>query len=123
MSLPPLIPANDPAKVQRAASHPKRPGDGCRAAPGTVRPVVNRNKCEGKSDCVQVCPYDVFEVGPLTPEEFGALSWSGRLKARSHGLQTSHTPHAEACRSCGLCVVACPEDAIHLEAQSGPHSP
>ena len=28
--------------------------------------------------------------------------------------ETAYTPNADDCRACGLCVVACPEDAITL---------
>src|SRR5437764_872998 len=52
----------DKEKARRAAKDPARPGEKCRAAPGAWRPRVNRGKCEGKSDCVAVCPYGVFEV-------------------------------------------------------------
>ena len=34
----------------------------CAGNPGTVAPVVDRNRCEGEEQCVQVCPYNVFEV-------------------------------------------------------------
>ena len=49
-------------KARRAARHPQRPGESCRAAPGTFHPVVDHARCEGKRDCVEVCPYGVFEV-------------------------------------------------------------
>ncbi len=37
--------------------------------PGVFGPIINRNKCEGKADCVEVCPYDVFAMGILPKEE------------------------------------------------------
>ena len=40
---------------------------GCREAPGKIAPFVDRNRCEGKEDCVRVCPYDVFEIRKLAP--------------------------------------------------------
>lgn len=82
--------------------------------PGTMVPVVDRNRCEGKNDCVRVCPEDVFEVRRMDDADFANLSFFGRLKSRAHGRQTAYTPNAEACRSCGLCVTACPERAIEL---------
>jgi len=114
----PTPPSRDPDKARRAAAAPARPGERCEAAPGAWRPVVDRARCEGKADCVAVCPYGVFEVGRLTDDERRALGLLARLKARAHGLKTARTPAAEACRACGLCVVACPEDALRLERQT-----
>jgi 4Fe-4S ferredoxin len=101
-------------KARRAAQHPDRPGEKCAAEPGAHRPVVDRNACEGKSDCVEVCPYDVFEVTRIHDEDFSALSFLGKMKSRAHGRLTAYTPHADLCQACGLCVVACPEKAIRL---------
>lgn len=105
-------------KARRAAHHPERPGEKCGAAPGAFRPVVDRNACEGKSDCVEVCPYGVFEVRRISDEHFERLSFFGRMKSRAHGRQTAYTPGADQCRACGLCAVACPEHAITLVAGS-----
>ena len=86
----------------------------CETSPGIHRPLINRAKCEGKADCVAVCPYDVFEVGRISDEDFAVLPWWAKLKSRAHGRKTAYTPNASACRACGLCVVACPEHAIQL---------
>jgi NAD-dependent dihydropyrimidine dehydrogenase PreA subunit len=102
-------------KARQAAANPNRPGDECRAEPGLWRPVVNRSKCEGKRDCVEVCPYDVFEVRRIDDADFAALGPLGKLKSVVHGRLTAYTPKADACRACGLCVVACPERAITLQ--------
>jgi len=104
----------DRDKARRAAAHPDRPGLECRAEPGAYAPVIDRNRCEGKRDCVEVCPYDVFEVQTITQEDFDKLTFFGRLKSRAHKRQTAYTPRADACKACGLCVVACPEKAIKL---------
>lgn len=106
--------AFDQHKAARAARQPNRPGEHCRAEPGKYRPVVDRGRCEGKADCVQVCPYDVFEVRRIDDEDFDALSFLGKLKSRAHRRRTAYTPRADACKACGLCVVACPERAIRL---------
>jgi len=81
---------------------------------GILVPVVDRNRCEGKHDCVDVCPYAVFEVRKIDDDDFAKLSFIGRLKSRAHGRKTAYTPNADACHSCGLCVVSCPEKAITL---------
>jgi len=106
--------SRDPAKARKAAVHPQRPGEKCLAPPKRWIPIVDPAKCEGKQDCVVVCPYSVFELGTLTETEYQALGFVGRLKARTHDRKTSRTPRADACRACGLCVVACPESAISL---------
>src|SRR5262245_41286899 len=101
----------DKDKARRAARHPERPGDECRAESGAWRPVVDRARCEGKRDCVEVCPHDVFEVRRIDDADFARLSLLGRLKSLAHGRKTAYTPRADQCRACGLCVVACPEKA------------
>ena len=106
--------SRNPEKAKRAAAHPDRPGEACKAAPAAWRPVVDRRRCEGKSDCVQVCPYDVFEVSTIADDEYRALPALARFKLKVHGMRTAYTPRADACRACGLCVVACPEHAIAL---------
>lgn len=102
------------AKARRAAKHPNRPGEECRAEPGTYVPLVNRAKCEGKRDCVEVCPYNVFEVRRMDDADFEALGFFAQFKSRVHKRLTAYTPHADQCKACGLCVVACPEKAIQL---------
>ena len=107
-------PRFDAAKAGEAARNPKRPGEKCRAAPGAYVPRVDRRRCEGKTDCVAVCPYDVFEVRTIDEAEYRALPALARLKLWVHGKQTAYTVRGDACQACGLCVVACPEQAITL---------
>jgi NAD-dependent dihydropyrimidine dehydrogenase PreA subunit len=106
--------SRDKDKVRKAAADPARPGEQCKADPGAWRPVVDHGRCEGKRDCVDVCPYDVFEVRRIDDADFRALGWFGRARVFVHRMQTAYTPRAAACQACGLCVVACPEDAISL---------
>jgi 4Fe-4S ferredoxin len=103
-------------KARRAAVHPKRPGLECHAEPGTFAPRVDRARCEGKSDCVEVCPYSVFEVRTMDAADFQELSLLGKLRSIAHGRKTAYTVNAARCQACGLCVVACPEQAIRLES-------
>jgi NAD-dependent dihydropyrimidine dehydrogenase PreA subunit len=107
-------PQFDKARARRAARDARRPGEQCRALAQRYEPRVDRSRCEGKSECVLVCPYGVFEVRSMDEADFRALSFFGRLKSRAHGKQTAYTPRADDCRACGLCVVACPENAIAL---------
>ncbi len=86
----------------------------CRHPPGTYVPLVNRSKCEGKSECVPACPYDVFEVRRIDDGDYGALPFLARLKVRAHGMKSAYTPRASLCRACAKCVTACPERAITL---------
>lgn len=81
---------------------------------GKVMPLIDRERCEGKNDCVRVCPYDVFEVRRIDAPDFSALSFKGKVRSLLHGRMTAYTPAADACHACGLCVTACPEDAIRL---------
>ncbi|NOT44745.1 MAG: ferredoxin family protein, partial [Acidobacteria bacterium] len=67
-------------KARRAAAHPDRPGELCKAPAGTWTPVVDRRRCEGKHDCVDVCPYAVFEVRRMDDAEFRALPLLPKLK-------------------------------------------
>ena len=88
--------------------------EACKQPQGRLQPVIDRNRCEGKGDCVAVCPYDVFTVGRLPIFERRSLSMLGQLKGWAHDWQQAFTPNADACRACGHCVTACPERAITL---------
>jgi len=85
-----------------------------RQPPGRFAPLIDRNRCEGKGDCVAVCPYGVFTVGTLGLFERRSLSLTGQLKGWAHDWKQAFTPNAAACEACGHCVSACPERAITL---------
>jgi len=88
---------------------------GCRQPPGEFVPVIDRNRCEGKAVCVEVCPKNVFGIGVLPEGQRRGLSWKGRVKGWAHGWKQAFTPNAGACEACAKCVEACPERAIRLE--------
>jgi len=77
-------------------------------------PVIDRNRCEGKSDCVRVCQYSVFTVETLPEDQRAGLSFIGKLKGSAHQWQQALLVSPDACHACGLCVQACPERAITL---------
>ena len=86
----------------------------CREAPGAFAPVVDRARCEGKAECVEVCPFDVFEVRRMGDADFAELGVLAKLRSVVHGRMTAYAPRAPACQACGKCVAACPEKAIKL---------
>jgi NAD-dependent dihydropyrimidine dehydrogenase PreA subunit len=86
----------------------------CKPDPGVFAPVIDRSRCEGKAQCVTVCPYHVFVVDVLPKEQRAGLSLKGKVKGFAHGWRQAFTPNADACHACGLCVAACPEQAITL---------
>ena len=88
--------------------------ESCTEVSGRVAPVVDRNRCEGKEDCVQVCPFNVFEIGTLSGAQRGELTFFGRLKALAHGGKQAFVVNPIDCHACQLCVDACPERALHL---------
>ena len=90
----------------------------CRAEVGAFAPIVDPSRCEGKSECVQVCPCNVFEVRRMDDGDFAKLGVFAKLKSLAHGRKTAYTPHASACEACGKCVEACPEHAIKLSRTS-----
>jgi NAD-dependent dihydropyrimidine dehydrogenase PreA subunit len=87
----------------------------CRHAAGVLRPVVDANRCEGKAACVAECPCDVFLVRKFERAELPQLGLVGALKWWVHGGLQADVVHADQCHGCGLCVSACPEQAITLK--------
>jgi NAD-dependent dihydropyrimidine dehydrogenase PreA subunit len=91
-----------------------RRADNCKGAPETVAPVIDRNRCEAKAGCVEVCPFDVFEVRALASSDRAMLNMMGKLKAWAHGNRQAYVIRPADCRACQLCIKACPEGAIRL---------
>jgi len=88
--------------------------DNCKEEAGQLIPMVDFNKCEAKCPCIEVCPYDVFEMKPISDEDFKTLSFIGKIKTRVYGNKKAYVVKPDACHACGLCVTACPEKAIKL---------
>ncbi|MQR02517.1 4Fe-4S dicluster domain-containing protein [Glaciimonas soli] len=86
----------------------------CKQEPGIIVPIINLTRCEGKGDCVDVCPENVFQVRRIDDSDYQSLNLLHKFKLRVHGVKVAYTPNADACRACGLCVSACPEHAITL---------
>ena len=86
----------------------------CKEDAKTVVPVIDLNKCEGKKDCVAVCPYDVFEMAAIDDKQFRELKFVAKIKTLVHGRDKAYVVNPDLCHSCGLCVSACPEKAIKL---------
>ena len=84
--------------------------------PGRLVPSIDTSSCEGKEDCVKVCPYDVFTVRKLTDSERAALGLVARFKVFVHGGKQGFVARPADCHACGKCVTACPEKAIKLRA-------
>jgi 4Fe-4S ferredoxin len=86
----------------------------CKQPAGVVAPVIDATRCEGKADCLRVCPYNVFEIRSLTADERRALPLGARFKVWAHGGKQAFVSDGDACHACGLCVASCPEKAIRL---------
>jgi NAD-dependent dihydropyrimidine dehydrogenase PreA subunit len=91
--------------------------DDCKEA-GLLVPIIDRNRCEAKGDCLRVCPYNVFELTAVNAQDRAAQSFVGRMKTFFHGGQQAYAVRAADCHACGLCVSACPEKAITLGRSS-----
>src|SRR5262245_36597916 len=88
--------------------------DNCKPEARVFAPVIDRNRCEGKAECVRVCPYDVSTIGTLSRQDRRELSFLGKLKGLGHGFKQAYATNAGACHACARCVAACPERAIKL---------
>ena len=72
-------------------------------------PVVNEDHCVACSDCVDVCPKDLFFIQPVTHKLWVAC------KSLSEGDEAEHDCEV-ACTACARCVADAPEGLIKMEA-------
>ncbi len=72
-------------------------------------PVVNEDHCVACSDCVEVCPKDLFSIQPVTHKLWVAC------KSLSEGDEAEHDCEV-ACTACARCVADAPEGLIQIGA-------
>jgi len=63
----------------------------CKHAPRIFTPIVDFSRCEGKGPCLEVCPYNVFEIRKIEPSDYaalGLLSRELRIGCTAVGLHT-----------------------------------
>lgn len=94
-------------------AHQKEIKNHCDDTGGKLIPLVNFNSCGAKEDCVAICPYDVFEMHPITIEDKADLNLKGKIKTFFF-KEKAYITDPNLCHACGLCVQACPENAIKL---------
>ena len=86
----------------------------CKYDAGIMMPVINKSKCEAKDKCTAVCPYNVFELRTVPPEDKKGLSFLVKIKIKAHGNKQAYAVNAKDCHACSDCIKSCPEHAIAL---------
>ena len=86
----------------------------CKSEGSVYMPVVNKSKCEAKDKCTAVCPYNVFELRTVLPEDKIGLNFLVKLKIKAHGNKQAYVINGKDCHACNDCIKACPEHAIKL---------
>jgi 4Fe-4S ferredoxin len=95
----------------------RKPEPNCKFDPAVMVPVIDPMRCEAAGPCVPICPYDVLLIRTVPPDEKAKLPLMGRFKLLVHGGKQAFVDDPDSCRGCGLCVKACPENAIKLQKQ------
>jgi NAD-dependent dihydropyrimidine dehydrogenase PreA subunit len=68
----------------------------CRPEAGKVFPVIDRNRCDGKQDCVAVCPFDVFAMQRITAFDIVAMPVQPRKAHKLIGKWQAFTASSPA---------------------------
>lgn len=90
------------------------PQVGCWKPAGQFKPVIDRNRCEGKGPCLAACPTNVLAMGVLSLDQRSRLNLVGRIRAWAHGDRQAMVVAPDRCEACAACVDVCPERAITL---------
>ncbi len=85
-----------------------------------TRPVVDHGRCEAKRDCVRVCPYDVFEVRRMDPDDFTALGLLGKLRTTAHRRMTAYPVNADGATSAASASPSAPKTPSPWFPSPGP---
>ncbi len=95
-------------------SRPQPDNSHCKQEAGTIVPVINRNRCDGKTVCVDACPQSVLGMHILPEAQRRGLNAIGKIKGFVHRWHQVELVNPDACVACGDCVAICPEKAITL---------
>ena len=60
-----------------------------------------------------LAPGHVLELREISPADYERLGWFTQRRVRRHGMQVVYTVRPDECLSCGQCLEACREQAIH----------
>ncbi len=77
-------------------------------------PFIDLNRCDARGVCTHVCTQDVFQIKPISKEQYEQLSIIGQLKTLFGNNRKAIVANPDPCENCGLCVRECPQQAIQL---------
>jgi 2-oxoglutarate ferredoxin oxidoreductase subunit delta len=71
--------------------------------------VIDENRCKGCNLCTKVCPYKIFKKGKKANRKRGISCPSSTVP---NGAPTAGSRSCTGGRSCGVCQLTCPDQAI-----------